>query len=123
MTNVIISSIFGLALAYFATWTYEGFQHRRKTKQQLQKFQLLESKTSKFDWQHWNIENGHVAVQPINSHMRLSMIRLKSLIISEKNLQSVNYRWTRHSFTRESKPVKALRFTGGDVAKSLKKNF
>lgn len=71
LINMIISLIIGVVLAYLTTLFYDYSKHRREIKEQLEKFQPLESKNDKFDWKHWNIENGLIAKQPIDSRMKL----------------------------------------------------
>jgi len=72
--NVFISSVIGIALAYFTTWSYERFKHNRKIKQLRADFQFLESRNDKFDWQHWNIINGKIDSTPIESYMRMKYL-------------------------------------------------
>lgn len=74
MINIIISSIIGLGLSYFAAWSYERFKNQRNEKNQKEAFQHLESLNNKFDWQHWNVENGKIADNPVDSFMKMKYL-------------------------------------------------
>jgi len=69
--NILISSIIGLGLSYFAAYTYEQYISRRKKKELRATYIVLESVKNSFDWQHWNIIDGKISSQPINSFMRV----------------------------------------------------
>ncbi|WP_316812864.1 LapA family protein [Pedobacter heparinus] len=81
--NIIISAVIGLALSYFAAWSYERFQHRRKMKEQWKKFQHLEGNGTLFDWQHWDVKDGRIAECSIASYMRLKY----------ENVGEFHYQW------------------------------
>ncbi len=72
--DIIISLVLGIVLSYFTAWSYERLKHKRHLKDQRKKFQFLQSENKKFDWQHWDIKNGKIVPNPIDSFMRLEYL-------------------------------------------------
>jgi hypothetical protein len=72
--NILISSIIGLGLSYFAAWSYERFKHKRHQKNQREIFQHLESPNNEFDWQHWDVREGKIVDNPIDAFMKMKYL-------------------------------------------------
>jgi hypothetical protein len=69
--NIIISSVVGLGLSYFAAWSYESFVNKRKKRDLERVYRQYESSGDHFDYQHWNIIDGKIAETPLDSFMRI----------------------------------------------------
>lgn len=71
IVNIIISSVVGLGLSYFAAWSYERFVDKRKKRDLEKIYRQYESYDNQFDYQHWNIIDGKIADTPMDSFMRI----------------------------------------------------
>lgn len=69
--NIFIAAVIGLGLSYFAAWSYEKFVNKRKKRDLENVYRQYESVGDHFDYQHWNIVDGKIADNPIDSFMRL----------------------------------------------------
>ena len=68
--NMTIGAAIGFYLSYLAACFYDRITNKRKQKELSDKYKPLESRDSKFDWQHWTVKNGKIADTPIDSFMR-----------------------------------------------------
>lgn len=73
--NVIIEILTGISIgvvaSYWAAFFYEKQVNKTKKNELFKRFSFLQSYESQFDWQHWNIVNGEISENPIQSYMNL----------------------------------------------------
>ncbi len=69
--NITIGAMIGLVLSFVTAYAYEYLVSRRKEREKRNAFSQLESYNKAFDYQHWNIINGRIADEPINSFMSI----------------------------------------------------
>jgi hypothetical protein len=69
--NIIIEIGIGLGISFFAAYIYEKRAYLRRENDLFKKYGFLQSIENKFDWQHWNINDGKIAENPVESYMTL----------------------------------------------------
>jgi hypothetical protein len=69
--NVGIATLVSIPIAIITAYAYDYFKSRSEARRLKNKYQYLESKDDKFDWQHWDIINGEIADYPVQSFMKI----------------------------------------------------
>ncbi len=87
--GVIIEIILGISVSWFTAYFYEYRTNKRKGKLLLKKYGFLQSAENIFDWQHWNIKEGEIEANPIQSYMTLKYNGEKTFSFKWKQVSGV----------------------------------
>ena len=61
----------GIITAIFTAFVYEMITNWREKNELRRTYSFLQSRESRFDWQHWDVTNGQIANFPIAGYMML----------------------------------------------------